>query len=168
MYTNLEHTCFYYKRSAADMFYHLHSLNTELLQWVQLFCESKFSSPLTYSSFLRGLVRSMTHYTDTAGPFGNGEEGEGILGCHNIWRLPHSNGYLIGEDQDVTSFPDGFLRWLRQSRIHLQCRRPGLGRSLGEGNGYTLQYSSLENPMDRAIWWATVHGVTKSWIWLSV
>ena len=32
----------------------------------------------------------------------------------------------------------------------------------GEGNGTTLQYSCLENPMDRGVWWAAVHGVTKS------
>ena len=38
----------------------------------------------------------------------------------------------------------------------------GLGRSPGEGNGYPLQYSCLENPMDRGAWWATVHRVTKS------
>ena len=38
----------------------------------------------------------------------------------------------------------------------------GSGRSLGEGNGHTLQYSCLENPLDRGAWWATVHGVTKS------
>ena len=40
---------------------------------------------------------------------------------------------------------------------------PGLGRSLGEKNGYPFQYSRLENPMDRAAWWATVHGVANSW-----
>ena len=40
---------------------------------------------------------------------------------------------------------------------------PGLGRSLGEGNGNPLQYSCLENPMDGVAWQATVHGVTKSW-----
>ena len=39
---------------------------------------------------------------------------------------------------------------------------PGLGRSPGEGRGNPLQYSCLENPMDRGAWWATVHGVTKS------
>ena len=39
---------------------------------------------------------------------------------------------------------------------------PGSGRSPGEGNGYPLQYSYLENPMDRGAWWATVHGVAKS------
>ena len=35
---------------------------------------------------------------------------------------------------------------------------PGLGRSLGEGNGNPLQYSHLENPMDGGAWWATVPG----------
>ena len=39
---------------------------------------------------------------------------------------------------------------------------PGLGRSPGEGNGNPLQYSCLENPIDRGAWWATVHEVTKS------
>ena len=39
---------------------------------------------------------------------------------------------------------------------------PGLGRSPGEGNGNPLQYSCLENPMDRGAWRATVHGVAKS------
>ena len=38
---------------------------------------------------------------------------------------------------------------------------PGLGRSLGEGHGNPLWYSSLENPMDRGAWWATVHGVAR-------
>ena len=35
---------------------------------------------------------------------------------------------------------------------------PGSGRSPGEGNGNPLQYSCLENPMDRGAWWATAHG----------
>ena len=39
---------------------------------------------------------------------------------------------------------------------------PGLGRSPGEGKGYLLQYSCLENPMERGAWGATVHEVTKS------
>ena len=38
---------------------------------------------------------------------------------------------------------------------------PGLGRSPGEGNGNPVQYSCLENLMDRGAWKATVHGVTK-------
>ena len=39
---------------------------------------------------------------------------------------------------------------------------PRSGRSPGEGNGNPLQYSCLENPMDRGAWWATVYRVTKS------
>ena len=39
---------------------------------------------------------------------------------------------------------------------------PGSGRYPGEGNSNPLQYSCLENPMDRGAWWATVHGVAKS------
>ena len=39
---------------------------------------------------------------------------------------------------------------------------PGSGRSPGEGNGNPLQYSCLENPVDRGAWWATVHRVAKS------
>ena len=39
---------------------------------------------------------------------------------------------------------------------------PGLGISPGEGNGTPLQYSCLENSMDRGAWWAVVYGVTKS------
>ena len=44
---------------------------------------------------------------------------------------------------------------------------PGLGGSPGEGNGNPLQYSCLENPMDRGAWQAIVHGVVKSQTGLS-
>ena len=44
---------------------------------------------------------------------------------------------------------------------------PGSGRSSGEGSGNPLQYSCLENSMDKGVWQATVHGVTKSWTQLS-
>ena len=40
---------------------------------------------------------------------------------------------------------------------------PGLGRSPRRGNGNLFQYSCLENSMNRGAWWATVHGVAKSW-----
>ena len=40
---------------------------------------------------------------------------------------------------------------------------PGSGRSPGEGNGNPLQYACLRDPMDGGAWWATVHGVAKSW-----
>ena len=44
---------------------------------------------------------------------------------------------------------------------------PGLGISSGEGNGNAIQYSFLENFMDRGAWQATVHRVAKSWTQLS-
>ena len=44
---------------------------------------------------------------------------------------------------------------------------PESGRSPGVGNGNPLQYTCLENPMDRGAWQATVYGVTKSWTRLS-
>ena len=48
-----------------------------------------------------------------------------------------------------------------------QSSIPGLGRSPGEGNGNPLQYSCLENSMDRGAWQATFHGVASSWTRLS-
>jgi len=44
---------------------------------------------------------------------------------------------------------------------------PGSGRSPGEGNDNPLQYSCLENSMDRGVWWATVHGIAKNQTQLS-
>ena len=44
---------------------------------------------------------------------------------------------------------------------------PGLGRSLGKGNGNPLLYSCQGNSMDRGAWWAADHGVAKSWMQLS-
>ena len=44
---------------------------------------------------------------------------------------------------------------------------PGLGSTSGEGNGNPLQYSCLENCINREACWATVHGVAKSWTQLS-
>ena len=61
---------------------------------------------------------------------------------------------------------------MQEIQSSLQCRRslgpvPGLGRSPREGNGNPLQYSCLENPMDRGARWITVRGVTRRWTWQS-
>ena len=54
------------------------------------------------------------------------------------------------------------------SRPPVVCRFLLLGKhQIGEGNGTSLQYSCLENPMDGGAWWAAVHGVAKSRKWLS-
>ena len=60
------------------------------------------------------------------------------------------------------SFPDGSEGKASACNVGDEGLIPGLGRSPGEGNGNPLQYSGLENPMDRGAWWATVYGVTKS------
>ena len=60
--------------------------------------------------------------------------------------------------QWLTSFQSCF-NYPTHFFFSLDCR--------GEGNGNPLQYSRLENPMDRGAWQATVHGVSKSWTWLS-
>ena len=53
------------------------------------------------------------------------------------------------------------------SAMQEMCSIPGSGRSPGEKNDNPLQYSCLENFMDRGAWWTTVHRVTKSWTQLS-
>ena len=70
-----------------------------------------------------------------------------------IYILFHTlkGGFLGDSDGKESAHNDGDLSSV-----------PGSGRSSGEGNGNPLQYSCLENPMDRGSWQATVHGVAKS------
>ena len=67
-----------------------------------------------------------------------------------------SVGFAVGSDSKETA-----------CNVGDQCSVPGLGRSPGEGNGYPLRYSCLENCMDRGAWWGTVHGSdTTEWLTL--
>ena len=59
----------------------------------------------------------------------------------------------------------GLPRWLSGRESTCNAGDPG-SISPGEGNGNPLQYSCLENPMNREAWQATVHRVAKSWTWL--
>ena len=74
--------------------------------------------------------------------------------------FPTSGSFPMSQLLGFTSGKEG--RW---SRICLQCRRsgsiPGSGRSSGQGHGNLLQYSCLENLMDRGARWATVPGVAE-------
>ena len=79
-----------------------------------------------------------------------------IYVCHRLFR------WLTGEE-----FARRFRRQGRCGFAEDVGFIPGSGRSLGGGNGSPLQYSCLENPMDRGAWRATVHGVTQKWTWLS-
>ena len=64
----------------------------------------------------------------------------------------------------------GLPWWLRRQTVHNAGDLgliPGSGGSPGEGNGYPLQDTCLENSLDRGSWPATIFGVTKSWTWLT-
>ena len=77
--------------------------------------------------------------------------------CHRKWRgLISLCGFPGGSEVTASACNAGDLGSI-----------PGSGRSPGEGNGNPLQYSCLENPMDRGAWRAIVHGVAKSRTWLS-
>ena len=69
--------------------------------------------------------------------------------CLKYWGIPG------GSDDKASACNAGVLGSI-----------PGSGRSPREGNGYPLQYSCLENSMDRRAWQAAIYGVTKSWTWL--
>ena len=78
-----------------------------------------------------------------------------------------------GFQNSLPNLITGFPRWWSREDSTCQWRRhrrgrfnPWWGRSLRVGNGNFLQYSCLENSMDRGAWRAIVHGFTKSWTWL--
>ena len=74
---------------------------------------------------------------------------------------------IVIQKDTYTSFPGGLGDKETTCNAGDTGLIPGSGRSPGEGSGYPLQYSCLENPMDRGAWQATAHRVTKSWTWLS-
>ena len=71
----------------------------------------------------------------------------------------HCNTVYNSQDTEATL---GFPRWLSGKESACQAGDmgsiPGLGRSPGEGNGDPLQYSCLENAMDRGVWWSQTAG----------
>ena len=77
----------------------------------------------------------------------------------NLWNeLPTNLLWGISSSAVIKNSPAMQEMWVQV---------PESGRSPGEGNGNPLQYSCLENPMDRGVWRAAVHGVAKSWTRLS-
>ena len=65
------------------------------------------------------------------------------------------------------TFPGGSVVKNLPANVEDSGSIPESGRLTGEENGNPLQYSCLGNPMDRGAWWATVHGVAKSWTQLN-
>ena len=70
--------------------------------------------------------------------------------------------YHYAKTTHIRGFPGGSVVKNLPANAGDMGSNPGLGWSLGEGYGNPLQYSCLENPMDRGAWWATVHGVSES------
>ena len=81
-----------------------------------------------------------------------------------VWHWPGMNKLIVTR----MSFPGGSDCKESACKVGDLGSVPGSGRFPGEGNGYVLQYPYLENSMDRQIWWATVHGVAKSWTQLKL
>ena len=81
-------------------------------------------------------------------------------------QSPHPS-FVIVVDLEQTSFSRGFPGGSAVKNLPVNAGDagsiPGMGRFPGGGNSNPLQYSCLESPMDRGAWWATVHGVIKSW-----
>ena len=69
--------------------------------------------------------------------------------------------YSVILDPPVQGFPGGSVVENPPANAGNAGLIPGLGRFRREGNGNSLQYSCLGNPMDRGAWWASVHGVAK-------
>ena len=101
---------------------------------------------------------------------GESQGGRSLVDCR-LWGRTQSDTTEATQQQQAykdeihSTYWLSFPRWLSGNESICQCRRlgsiPGLGRSPGGGNGNPLQYSWLENPMDRGAWQTTVHRVTK-------
>ena len=89
------------------------------------------------------MLQSIWDASDTT----SGEGASGVLGV-----APRHEGFSGSSDGEESACNAG-----------APGSNPGSGRSLGGGQGNRLQYSCLENPMDRGAWRAMVHRVTKSW-----
>ena len=77
------------------------------------------------------------------------------------WRTRKAGDVILPESKDW-GLPRGLSDKESACNIGDPSSIPWLGRSPEQGNGNPLQYSCLENPVDRGAWRATVHGVTKS------
>ena len=81
--------------------------------------------------------------------------------------LSECNSFICKEVTVFWGFPGGSDGKESAHNVGDPGSIPGSGRSFGEGNDNPLQYSCLEDSMDRGAWWATVYGVTKSQTQLS-
>ena len=93
----------------------------------------------------------------------------GLVGKKRLINKISRGAHHISCEEPCTAggYPDGSTSKESTCNAGDPGLKPGLGRFPGEGNGNPLQYSCLENSMDRGAQWATIHGVAKSWARLS-
>ena len=96
----------------------------------------------------------------------------GCLAYPSLGHLVLGRGCVWDKIVAETNYEPSMLSWWLSGKESARNAGdvgliPGSGRSPGEGNSNPLQYSCLENTMDRGAWRATVHGVTQSWTQLS-
>ena len=91
-----------------------------------------------------------------------------IPGTGEPGGLPSMGSPRVGHDwSDLAAAAAAAVNYRGMERPGLNHLSLKLFHCLQERSGNPLQYSCLENPMDKGAWWATVHGVAKSWTWLS-
>ena len=95
------------------------------------------------------------------------EKGKATHSSILVWRIPWTTVHGVAKSRTRLSdfhfegFPDSSVGKESTCNDKDLGSVPGLGRSPGEGNGTLLQYSCLENPMDRGSWQATVHEIAR-------
>ena len=132
-------------------------LQARILEWVAIPFSRGSSQPRNWSqvSFIAGrffIVRATREAPQTH--------------TYHTYINTHIHTYTV-HTHTHTHFPDGSVVKNPPASGRDVGSIPELGRSPGLGNGNLLQYSCLENPMERGAWWATVHGVAESWTQLS-
>ena len=144
---------------------------------------SFFNSGVIWASLVAPLVKNLPAIRETRvrslGWEDRLEKGTATHSSILGWRIPRGHKFLDMQFfalisslivlclENTMGFPGGSVGKESAYNAGEADSIPGSQRSPGKGNGNPLQYSCLENPMDRGTWWATVHEVTNSWTWLS-
>ena len=139
---------------------------------------SFFNSRVIWASLVAPLVKNLPAIRETRVRSLGWEDRleKGTATHYSIlgWRIPRGHKFLDMQFfalissliilclENTMGFPGGSVGKESAYNAGEADSTPGSRRSPGKGNGNPLQYSCLENPMDRGTWWATVHEVTNS------
>ena len=110
----------------------------------------------------RGALLPLAQFGVNLGPSYSRKRLNNVIGLFGVRDLPMTVAYRMRSERTWACFPGSSDGKKSPYDAGDPGLIPGLGRSPGEGNGYPLQYSYLENPTDTGAWQAAVLGVTKS------